>query len=72
MEKQLNALRKRLARNMRALRQDTGLSQEALAFDAGVDRTYVSQIEREIGNPSLLVLCKLAGVLKVSVPELLQ
>jgi transcriptional regulator with XRE-family HTH domain len=72
MEKQLNALRKRLSRNVRALRQDIGLSQEALAFEADVDRTYVSQIERGIGNPSLLVLCKLAAVLNVSVPELLQ
>ncbi len=39
------------------------MSQEALALSADVDRTYVSQIERGIGNPSLLILCKICDVL---------
>jgi len=47
------------------------LSQEQLALDADVDRTYVSQIERSIGNPSLLVLCKLGLVLDRDVVDLL-
>lgn len=47
------------------------LSQERLALDADVDRTYVSQIERGIGNPSLLVLCKLGLVLNTDVGDLL-
>ncbi|WP_449428500.1 helix-turn-helix domain-containing protein [Rhodanobacter umsongensis] len=48
------------------------LSQEQLALDADVDRTYVSQIERAIGNPSLLVLCKLGLVLNQDVGDLLE
>ncbi len=48
------------------------LSQEQLALDADVDRTYVSQIERGIGNPSLLVLCKLGLVLNTDIGDLLK
>jgi transcriptional regulator with XRE-family HTH domain len=36
-----------------------------------VDRTYVSQIERAVGNPSLLVLCKLGAILEADVLDLL-
>jgi len=48
------------------------LSQEALALSADVDRTYVSQIERAVGNPSLLVLCKLGAILEVDVLDLIS
>lgn len=47
-----------------------GLSQEALALSAELDRTYISQIERGAGNPSLLVLCKLAAILETDVLDL--
>ena len=50
---------------MRGLRQGRGLSQEAMALEAEIDRTYASQIERGVGNPSLKVICALAEVLKV-------
>ena len=45
-------LQKRLARNVKLLRLATGLSQEKLALEAEIDRTYISQIERGISNPS--------------------
>lgn len=61
-----------LAHNIRTLRSERGLSQEALALSADVDRTYVSQIERSVGNPSLLVLCKLALVLDVDPAQLVS
>lgn len=61
-----------LATNVRALRLSASLSQEELAFLAGIDRTYASQIEREISNPSLRVLCSMAEVLKVNVEDLLK
>jgi len=48
------------------------VSQEQLAFDAEIDRTYVSQIERSVINPSLLVLHKVAVALGVSVVDLLR
>ncbi len=61
-----------LASNVKALRSRTGLSQEALALTAEVDRTYVSQIERAIGNPSLAILCRLGAVLGVDPWQLLR
>lgn len=60
-----------LAANVRRLRVDLGLSQEQLALQADVDRTYVSQLERQVINPSLLVLCKLSDVLGTDPPDLL-
>lgn len=56
---------------MKDFRGRRGLSQEALALSADVDRTYVSQIERAVGNPSLLVLCKLGSILETDVLDLL-
>jgi transcriptional regulator with XRE-family HTH domain len=60
-----------LAANVRRLRLARGLSQEQLAFDADIDRTYVSQIERSVINPSLLVLHKVAVALGTDVVVLL-
>jgi transcriptional regulator with XRE-family HTH domain len=59
-----------VARNIRRLRVSCGLSQEALAVDAGIDRTYVSRLERGLENPSVAILEKLAIALKASIPEL--
>jgi transcriptional regulator with XRE-family HTH domain len=53
----------KLAKDIKAARRAAGMSQEALALQADVDRTYVSQLERGIANPSLLVLYRLASVL---------
>ena len=60
-----------LASNVKARRKQLGITQEILALDAGIDRTYISQIERGISNPSLLVLVKVAEILNVEVVELL-
>lgn len=70
MERDFDQVRQSLAHNIRSLRSQQGLSQEALALNAEVDRTYVSQIERAVGNPSLLVLCKLAAILQVDTMDL--
>lgn len=56
---------------MTCSRESKSPSQEALALSADVDRTYVSQIERAVGNPSLLVLCKLGAILETDVLDLL-
>jgi transcriptional regulator with XRE-family HTH domain len=61
-----------LAANVRELREVKGLSQEMLALEAEVDRTYVSQIERGVCNPSLRVLHQISNVLKVPVADLLR
>lgn len=61
-----------VAWNLRRLRTARGVSQERLAADAGVDRAYISQLEREQGNASIDLLDRLAGVLGVQVGEFLE
>lgn len=58
-----------VARNLRKLRVLKGLSQEALAVDARVDRTYVSRVERNLENPTVGVLDKLAKALEVEISD---
>lgn len=59
----------RLARtfgaNVRKVRQERGLTQEALAVDVGLAVTYVGQIERGLRNPTLGVVERFADALKV-------
>jgi transcriptional regulator with XRE-family HTH domain len=58
-----------VARNIRRLRVGRRLSQEALAVDAGIDRTYVSRLERGRENPTVAVLEKLAIALDSEISE---
>lgn len=60
-----------LAWNLRALRTAKSLSQERLAIDAGVDRAWVSELEREQGNTSVDLLDRLAEALDVPIAALL-
>ena len=60
-----------LARNVRLLRVMRGWSQEVLALEAGLDRTYVGAVERGERNPTLASVERLAGALGVEVSELL-
>ena len=60
------------AGNLRRLRRLRGLSQEALAHDAGIDRTYVSAMERGKYSATIDMLGRLAKVLGVSESELLR
>jgi transcriptional regulator with XRE-family HTH domain len=48
---------------------ERGLSQERLAFDAEVDRSYVGGLERREENPTVDVLDRLAGTLGVPISE---
>jgi transcriptional regulator with XRE-family HTH domain len=63
---------KRLGETVRLLRVQHGLSQEALAELAGIDRSYMSGIERGLRNLSILQAMKLSTALHVPVHELLQ
>jgi transcriptional regulator with XRE-family HTH domain len=58
-----------VARNLRRLRVKRGLSQEALAADAGIDRTYVSRLERGLENPTVAMLEQLADALSATIVE---
>lgn len=65
-------LPKILGRNVRAVRLRRGLSQEQLAFEAGMKRSYVSDLERGTRNPSVKAIGRLAAALGVDPPELLR
>ena len=62
--------RARVARNVRRLRVAAGLSQEAFAVDAGLDRTYISRIERNLENPTVSALEKIAKALGADIVDL--
>lgn len=63
--------RRVLAQNVKAARKALDLSQEALALEAEIDRTYISGIERALRNPSLDLIVKLADCLKTTPAALL-
>ena len=65
-------IRRRLARNLIRLRAEKGWSQEDLADESGLHRTYVSGIERCRRNPTVLILERLAKALKVSAAALID
>ena len=60
-----------LARNLAGLRHARALTQEALARSAKVPRSTVASLESGAGNPSLVVLVKVAQALGVPIDELL-
>lgn len=68
----MDDVRDRLALNLRKLRQAKGLSQEAFADEAGLHRTYVSDLERAARNPTIIVVDKVAKALEVSIGDLLD
>jgi transcriptional regulator with XRE-family HTH domain len=59
-------------KRLRQLRKQAGLSQEALAHKAELDRSYVGGVERGEYNISLLNICILAGALDICPYELLR
>ena len=69
-EKELQLL-KQLAEKIKSKRLELNLSQESLADKCGLDRTYISLIERSKRNPSYLSLIKLCDGLDIDIKELL-
>jgi transcriptional regulator with XRE-family HTH domain len=65
-------LREVFATNLRRLRHAKGLSQDDLAYEADVSRSYLSQLEKGAFYASLKVIAKLAAVLDVEPAELLK
>jgi transcriptional regulator with XRE-family HTH domain len=66
----MDDIRKRFGDRVRALRNDRGWSQEALADRAGLHRTYIGSVERAEQNVSLVNIERLAATLGVSLAEL--
>lgn len=65
-------IRKILGTNLKRLRTAKGWSQEDYAFEAGIHRTYISDIERGARNPTIEVLVKLAAPLGVEAADLIR
>ena len=65
-------LRQVFAANLRRLRHAKGLSQEDLAYEADVNRSYMSRLEKGASYPGLEIIGKLATVLGVEPAELLR
>jgi transcriptional regulator with XRE-family HTH domain len=65
-------IREVFALNLRRARNAKGLSQEALAHEADVDRTYVSALERSVYSATIDMVDKLAKALGVDASALLQ
>jgi transcriptional regulator with XRE-family HTH domain len=57
---------------LRELRKRRGLSQEALAFEADLERNYISLLERGLNSATIKTLFKLTPVLGVSVSKMLE
>jgi transcriptional regulator with XRE-family HTH domain len=60
-----------LGRELRKVREQTGLTQEQLAFKAGLHRTYVSLLERDLKSPTLSTLFRLCLAMGVSASKLI-
>jgi transcriptional regulator with XRE-family HTH domain len=61
-----------LGREIKKAREVLQQSQEALAFEAGIHRTYVSLLERGKKSPTLAVIVRLATALGIKPSELLR
>lgn len=61
-----------LGQNVRRLRVERGLSQEELAFRAGMKRSYLSDMERGTRNPSVRALGRVAEALEITPDTLLK
>lgn len=62
----------RFGERVRQVRKNRGFSQEAFAAECGLDRTYISGIERGRRNVSLRNIAVIAKALAISISELMQ
>lgn len=70
MSSESTKLQKQFGDKVKEERSRVGVSQEELGFQTGLDRTYISGIERGKRNPSLINIGKIAKALKVSLSQL--
>lgn len=62
----------KFGKRVREVRMNLGLSQEELGFKSGLHRTYISDIERGVKNPTIVTIDTLAKALGMSISELLD
>lgn len=57
---------------IKQLRKDSGLSQEKLSFESGLDRSFISQLECGLRQPSLVTIFQLAKALQTSPADIIK
>ncbi len=62
----------KLAADLQAARSKTSMSQERLALESGLDRSYISRLERGIANPTYLALQSIAKALHIPLSDILS
>ena len=65
-------INKQLGYRIRYLRQQKGMSIEALALEAEINRNYLGDLERGVRNPTLIILNKIAKALDIDLPTLFE
>jgi transcriptional regulator with XRE-family HTH domain len=70
MDKSLVA--KEFGKELKRLREEYGFSQEGLALEANVDRSFLSKMERGIRQPSITILFKLCDALEYPADKLVK
>ena len=65
-------INKQLGYRIRYLRQNKGLSIEALALEAEINRNYLGDLERGMRNPTVMVLNKIAKALEIDLSTLFE
>lgn len=63
---------RKLALHLRKVREEQGLTQEDLAFRAGINTAYYSHLERGIYSPTMFVIWRLAQALKLDLDQFLR
>lgn len=63
-------VKQKLGKNLKRIRNEKGITQEKLQDLSGIDRGYISGVERGVRNPSIKNIEKLAKALKISVSDL--
>ena len=69
-ERQIRAINRAFGLTLRRLREGAGMSQEALAGSSGLDRTYISLLERNLRQPTLKTLVVIASAFELSLSQL--
>lgn len=64
-------IRNTVGKNLARIRKERGYSQEELAFECELHRTYISGIERGVRNPTIVILDKIAKALEISIKDFL-
>ena len=65
-------VKKEFGKNLAQIRKAKGMSQERLALESGLARSYLSGVERGVRNISLLNICLLANTLGIAPSEFLR